>query len=225
MGRTVNAAVPAASSGNDFAQRQRNAGWLKTLHRWHWISSAICLLGMLLFSVTGITLNHAADIPAHPRVTRHADRLPAPLRASLAPEGASTEAANAPLPAPLVDWLHTTLGVNAGGRDAEWSPEEVYLALPRPGGDAWLRIDRDSGAVEYERTDRGWIAYLNDLHKGRNTGTAWRWFIDVFAAACLLFSLTGLLILKYHAGNRPATWPMVGLGLVVPALLALLFIH
>jgi hypothetical protein len=28
-----------------------------------------------------------------------------------------------------------------------------------------------------------------------------------------------------HAGNRPWTWPMVGLGLVLPALLALLFIH
>ncbi|NTV11206.1 MAG: hypothetical protein HGA47_10590, partial [Zoogloea sp.] len=24
------------------------AGWLKTLHQWHWISSALCLLGMLL---------------------------------------------------------------------------------------------------------------------------------------------------------------------------------
>jgi uncharacterized protein len=28
-----------------------------------------------------------------------------------------------------------------------------------------------------------------------------------------------------HAGNRAATWPMVGLGLVLPAVLALIFIH
>ncbi|RKW98339.1 hypothetical protein D9B85_13640, partial [Corynebacterium diphtheriae] len=28
-----------------------------------------------------------------------------------------------------------------------------------------------------------------------------------------------------HAGNRPSTWPLVGLGLVIPLLLALLFIH
>ncbi|NIV36045.1 MAG: hypothetical protein GWN58_43325, partial [Anaerolineae bacterium] len=33
--------------------------WLGTLRQWHWISSALCLVGMLLFSVTGITLNHA----------------------------------------------------------------------------------------------------------------------------------------------------------------------
>jgi hypothetical protein len=28
-----------------------------------------------------------------------------------------------------------------------------------------------------------------------------------------------------HAGNRSATWPMVGLGVVIPVVLALLFIH
>jgi uncharacterized protein len=101
----------------------------------------------------------------------------------------------------------------------------IYLSLPRPGGDAWLRIMRDTGEFEYELTERGWISYLNDLHKGRNTGLAWSWFIDIFAAACLVFSITGLLILKMHALKRPSTWPMVGLGLLVPLLLTLLFIH
>ena len=30
--------------------------WLKQMRQWHWISAAICLIGMLLFAVTGITL-------------------------------------------------------------------------------------------------------------------------------------------------------------------------
>ena len=77
----------------------------------------------------------------------------------------------------------------------------------------------------YESTDRGWVSYLNDLHKGRNTGAAWSWFIDIFAGVCVLFSLTGLLLLQRHATGRPSTWPLVGLGLIVPVLLALLFIH
>ena len=88
-----------------------------------------------------------------------------------------------------------------------------------------MSIDLTSGDIEYERTDRGWIAYLNDLHKGRNTGGAWSWFLDIFAIACLIFSLTGLVLLNMHAGNRAATWPMVGLGLVLPAVLALIFIN
>ncbi|MZE43442.1 hypothetical protein GTY49_10850, partial [Streptomyces sp. SID5477] len=40
--------------------------WLKQLHSWHWISAAVSLVGMILFAVTGITLNHAASIPAEP---------------------------------------------------------------------------------------------------------------------------------------------------------------
>ena len=110
-------------------------------------------------------------------------------------------------------------------RSAEWSADEVYIALPRPGGDGWMSIQRNDGRVELEQTDRGWISYFNDLHKGRNTGIWWNWFIDIFALTCLLFCITGLLLLHLHARQRAATWPIVGLGLVIPLVLALLFIH
>ena len=200
----------------------RRAYWLKTLHEWHWVSSAICLIGMLLFAVTGFTLNHAGQIEAKPRVTSLQATVPAEVLAEVkAPEGKD----RVPLPAALRDWARAQWGIDTDGREAEWSEGEVYVSLPRPGGDAWMRVSLPDGEAEYERTDRGWISYLNDLHKGRNTGAAWSWFIDIFAAACLVFCITGLFILKMHAGNRPFTWPMVGLGLVLPALLALLFIH
>jgi len=194
------------------------AHWLKTLHQWHWVSAAISLAAMLLFAITGFTLNHAADIEGTPQVTQLQARVPAALLAGL-------PADNAPLPAALAAWLDATWHISTAGREAEFSDDEVYLSLPRPGGDAWLRISLLDGDAEYERTDRGWISYLNDLHKGRNTGTAWRWFIDIFAAACLVFCATGLGILYLHAKNRPMAWPTLGLGLLLPALLALLFIH
>ena len=122
-------------------------------------------------------------------------------------------------------WLQSTWQVSSNGRQAEWQDGEVFVSLPRPGGDAWARVDLEAGEAEFELTDRGWISYLNDLHKGRNTGKAWSWFIDIFAAACLVFCLTGFFILKMHATKRPFTWPMVGMGLVIPVVLALLFIH
>jgi hypothetical protein len=146
--------------------------------------------------------------------------MPEPLQASL-----HDKMPTQGLPLALRQWLEAELSIRLDGRDAEWSDGELYIGLPRPGGDAWLSLDVESGALEYESTDRGWIAYLNDLHKGRNTGTAWFWFIDVFAVLCVVFSLSGLLLLQRYAGNRPSTWPMVGLGLVLPVLLALLFIH
>ena len=201
---------------------RRRALWLKQLYRWHWVSSAACLIGMLLFTVTGLTLNHAAHIESRPRVTGRDGRLPSPLLAELT---AGLRPRKGLVPAPVDDWIRRELSVSVGGRDAEWSKDEVYVALPHPGGDAWLSIDLEGGEVRYERTDRGWVSYLNDLHKGRNTGEAWSWFIDVFAVACLVFCTTGLLLLQLHAAGRPSTWPMVGLGLVIPLILAILFIH
>ena len=207
----------------------QRAYWLKKLHEWHWISSAICLIGMLLFAVTGFTLNHAGQIEAKPKVETREAQLPADLLEKLqqaqkqSAQAASKDVVN--LPADIEVWLAQQIKVSAKGFAVEWSEEEAYVPLPRPGGDAWLRVDMNDGAVEYETTDRGWISYLNDLHKGRHAGAAWSLFIDLFAIGCLVFCITGLLILKMHAQRRPMTWPMVGLGLVLPALLAVLLVH
>ncbi|MEL1263680.1 PepSY-associated TM helix domain-containing protein [Pseudoxanthomonas putridarboris] len=202
-------------------QQQRRGFWLRTLHQWHWISSAVCLVGMLLFAITGITLNHASRIEAAPEVTNHTATLPSPLLAGLG----DRQEGHAPLPPAAATWLGDELSISIGQRPAEWSDGEIYLSMPGPGTDAWLSIDRETGAVEYERTRRGWISYFNDLHKGRNAGPAWGWFLDIFAVACLVFCITGLFLLYLHGRQRRMTWPMVGLGLLVPLLIALLFIH
>ena len=203
-------------------QQQASRGfWLRTLHQWHWISSAVCLIGMLLFSITGITLNHASKIEAKPQVQNQQLELPAPVLKALG----EREDGNAPLPARVADWLSNRLEVSIGSREAEWSPEEIYLSMPGPGSDAWLSIDRETGAVEFEKTRRGWVSYFNDLHKGRNAGPGWGWFLDVFAVACLVFCITGLFLLHLHARQRRMTWPLVGLGLLIPLLIALLLIH
>lgn len=199
----------------------RRGYWLRTLHQWHWISAAVCLVAMLLFSATGITLNHAAKIEATPRVAHGTATLPASLLRALP----ARESGHAPLPATVAGWIQAHTQLQVAGRDAEWSAEEVYVSMPGPGRDAWLSLQRADGALEYERTDRGWLSYLNDLHKGRNTGPAWAWFIDIVALACIVFTVTGLCLLQLHARQRRMTWPYVGLGLLVPVLLALLFIH
>lgn len=209
-------------SSSDLAtQQQRRGFWLRTLHQWHWISSAICLVGMLLFAATGLTLNHAARIEAKPQVSNHRLTLPAPMLERLR----GPDEGHAPLPASISGWLSGELSLRLSGQPAEWSAEEIYLSMPAPGEDAWLSIDRETGAVEYERTERGWISYFNDLHKGRNAGPAWGWFIDLFAIACLVFAITGLFLLQMHARQRRMTWPLVGFGLLLPVLIALLLIH
>ncbi|HBC17414.1 MAG TPA: hypothetical protein DC022_01350, partial [Alcanivorax sp.] len=79
--------------------KKRKAFWLKQLHQWHWITSALCLISLLLFSITGITLNHASAISADPTIREEEASLPAPLleALSLHQEG--------PLPVPVRDCL------------------------------------------------------------------------------------------------------------------------
>ncbi len=202
-------------------KRKWRSWWLKQLHSWHWISAALSLTAMLLFAITGITLNHAASIGAKPVVVEKSGTLPRSLLHMLS----APHTADAPLPVPVAKAVATAVGLDPAGKPVEWSDSDAYVALPRPGGDGWVSIARATGAITAETTDRGWISYLNDLHKGRNAGAAWFWFIDAFAGACILFTLTGLLLLQLHARHRPSTWPIVAAGLALPVLLAILFIH
>jgi len=217
-------AVLDSSSATHLAQQQLRRGfWLRTLHQWHWISSALCLVGMLLFAMTGLTLNHAAHITAQPQISRQQLQLPPMLLAKLQASVVDTDTAL--LPVEVGQWLSAELGIRIDKRLAEWSDDEIYISLVAPGQDAWLSIDRSSGEVEYEKTWRGWVSYFNDLHKGRNTGPVWTWFIDLLALSCLVFCISGLFLLYFHARQRQMTWPIVGLGLLIPLFIALLFIH
>jgi len=210
----------AGSTQQDRATHRSH--WLKTLLRWHWVSSALALPALILFTFTGVTLNHAADIPANTRVTEIQAMVPGPVLQEL-----RLLAANPPaeLPSALGQWLTREQGIALGGGQAEWSETELYIAFPRPGGDAWLSLYLESGELLYEHTDRGWIAWANDLHKARNTGVWWQGFIDAFAVVCLVFCLTGLGLLWLHARERAGIWPVAGLGLLIPVLLAVLTIH
>lgn len=195
---------------------------LMTIRKWHWMSSALCFVCMLLFSVTGITLNHAADIEASPTTTHLEGVVP---EAVLAEVVVAKEQKNMEVPAIVLRWFSDTHKLNFSRTQAEINDTELYLALPRPGGDAWLSLDTENGKFEYESTSRGWISYANDLHKGRNTGMAWIYFMDLFAIACIIFSVTGFLLLQRYADTRSQTWPLLIAGLVLPVLFMLFLIH
>ena len=215
--------APAPSKPAVKKKKGRNPFWVKQLHTWHWVSSAVSMIGLLLFAITGITLNHAASIEGAPVVKTADATLPATMLPTIAAKDGEADAKK-PLPAPVASWVQKTFS-QPGDGVAEWSADEIYLPLPRPGGDGWVSIDRTTGAASSERTDRGWISYLNDLHKGRNAGEVWKWFIDIFAGACVIFAITGFFLLQLHAKKRPVTWPLVAAGLAIPALLAIIFIH
>jgi hypothetical protein len=192
----------------------------RTSHVLHWMSAAVCLAALLLFSITGITLNHASAIGGEPVVTRHEAQLPQPLMGLVAGTDEQVR-----LPGPIGDWLESEFAIDTRNASVEWSEEELYVSAPGPGRDAWVALDRATGMAKSERTDRGWMAYFNDLHKGRNAGVVWWIFIDVVAVACLFFSITGLVLLQIQARQRKSTWPLVGGGVAIVIALMIFFAH
>lgn len=198
---------------------RRRSFWLQQVRLWHWVSAALCLTCMLLFAGTGVTLNHAGVFEPPPRTTSASLQLPPTLAAQLS---AGPLEGPAPLPASVRAWIDQQLGLDLSKDRAEWSEEEVTAAIPRPGGERTLTIDRLSGAVAYETSSRGVVGALNDLHTGRNSGPAWSWFIDVFAAGCLIFAATGLALACLYARGRPLTWPLLATGAAAPLILVIL---
>lgn len=195
---------------------------LMTIRKWHWMSSALCFVCMLLFSVTGITLNHATDIEASPTTVHLEGVVPEELLKAISLNDAQK---NITVPDSILNWFETNHEIRFANNQAEVNDGELYLVLPRPGGDAWLSIVTETGDFEYESTSRGWISYFNDIHKGRNTGSAWIYFMDVFAIACIIFSVTGFLLLQRYADTRSKTWPLVIAGLLVPIFFMMFLIH
>ncbi|MCC5880598.1 MAG: PepSY-associated TM helix domain-containing protein [Idiomarina sp.] len=198
-----------------------------SVRQWHWVSSAVCLAGLLLFAITGITLNHAGLLEGHIRTVTVEAPLPSEVADALNEYLAGdfdNAKERAELPNVVSQFIHTSSGERLSRhiRQAQVTDIDIYMSLPRAGGDAWLVIDADAAELLYERTDRGFIAYLNDLHKGRHTGLAWSLFMDAIALSCVVFALTGLWLLIRQQRQRPLTWALTTLGLLIPVLIMLL---
>lgn len=206
----------------DRPPRSTRAFWLRQVRLWHWVSAAFCMTALLVFAATGIALNHADLAEGEPAAVTRELNLPSAQLGALA---AGPQEGAAPLPPALSTWLEKTLSAPVEGAIAEWSPDEVRLSLPRPGLERLVSIDRATGALTYEATDRGPVGALNDLHTGRNAPRAWAFVTDVLAAGIVFFALTGLALLWLQARGRPATWPLIAAGVAAPLLAILLILH
>ncbi|PXF63922.1 PepSY-associated TM helix domain-containing protein [Kangiella spongicola] len=211
-------------------RKNKKSFWMKQMHTWHWISSAICLICMILFAITGITLNHASFFESEPEEKVVETVIPQEVLVSLqlqterAIEQGSLD--NLEFSNGFIAYLEDKIphDLSLLKEQPDWSEEEIYIQKPLPGGDVWMSVDIPSGELVYMHTERGIIAWLNDLHKGRNTSLVWIWFIDIFAIATLIFCLTGLVLLQLHSKNRPSTWYVTAAGIIVPAILAIFLI-
>src|SRR5262249_52878217 len=91
-------------------------------------------------------------------------------------------------------WTHSIPGALADFR-VDGAGSVCWFKVPGYGADAF--IDRQTGHYRLTETYHGFVALINDLHKGRDTGPVWSVLIDVSAVLMTVISLTGLVLLFY----------------------------
>ena len=102
----------------------------------------------------------------------------------------------------------------------EASATEGSIAFKNPGYSAELFFAVDTGEFELTIEQQGWVAVMNDLHKGRDTGSVWKWVIDVAAGFLVVISLTGLTMQFFLRKRRMSALLAAGAGTI--ALIALI---
>lgn len=184
---------------------------LAIVTRWlHIYGSMFGLIALLFFGVTGLTLNHPDWTLGS---VRRQEELTGTLELGWIRAGLPDERVAR---LEIVESLRRRHNVTGAVEEFRLDEREALVAFKGPGCSADAFIDRDTGAYRLTRVREGWVALINDLHKGRHTGAAWAWAIDVSAALTVLISASGLILLLYLRRRR-----LVGLvtGLIGGAIL------
>lgn len=186
--------------------------WARRLHIY--VSMAL-LLVVLFFSLTGITLNRPhLYVSDSPNVDRNI--LSIPDRFFVLEQGKFSVDKT-----PLLNYLATegklsgkpsAMQMFSEVEEGELVEGELSLDYKGPGYNSTVFIDMVTQEAEIEITHYGAIAVLNDLHKGRNSGEVWAWFIDISALLMVFFVLTGvcLLVPKKKSFSLGLKWTAFG---------------
>jgi hypothetical protein len=197
--------------------------------RWlHIYLSMFSMATLLFFAVTGITLNHPAwFFGGSERTVQVQGQLkPEWLKpATPQPEGEGRQdAANSVAKLDVVEHLRKTHGIRGALVEFRADERECMVTFKGPGYAADAFIDRATGRYDLTETAQGFVAIINDLHKGRDTGKVWSVLIDVSAILMTFVSLTGLVLLFYIKRRRRSGLLIALVGTIVVAVVFWLWV-
>ncbi|MBH8558470.1 PepSY-associated TM helix domain-containing protein [Hymenobacter negativus] len=171
--------------------KKRTAAWSRWLHVY---LSMLSFLVVLFFSVTGITLNHADWFDGQQAETKRTGTLPAAW--VNVPDTARIKKLE------IVELLRSKYALRGAVSEFRMEDEQCAVSFKGPGYSADAFINRKDGTFELTELRQGLVAVLNDLHKGRDSGTGWSWVIDLSAGFLTLVSLSGLVMLFFLKNKR-----------------------
>jgi uncharacterized protein len=161
----------------DFYRHARYVhGWL----------SAFAFIVLFFFALTGLFLNNPAWFESNQEEAPVTLQIPQDLQQRLLNQ-------ENPSPA-LLDYVRSQQAVVGRYQSSEVMDQEVMIRLESPAGttDIWAMLD--SGEVEVTAKPASTVSLINDLHRGKNSGVAWSWLIDISAIVILLLSVAGYIL-------------------------------
>ncbi|ENU19695.1 hypothetical protein F994_02555 [Acinetobacter bohemicus ANC 3994] len=161
----------------DFYRHSRYVhGWL----------SAFAFLTLLFFSVTGLLLNHPEWF--EPAKTEQTTQLILPesvLKSIKQQENPSDT---------ILNYVRQQQNVVGRYQSSEVMDNEVMIRLESPAGATDIWVMADTGETEITQKPASTVSMLNDLHRGKNSGLAWSWLIDISAIIVIALSLVGYIL-------------------------------
>lgn len=151
---------------------------------WHGYLSAFAFLALIFFAATGLVLNH-------PEWTAGGGDRSAEVSAALPPAVVAKALAQPEPMRALAAELAERVPVVGGYASGEAFDGEAMLRFESPRGATDVVVDLASGRAEATVRRAGFLSLVNDLHRGKNAGPAWKALIDVVAALTLALSAVG----------------------------------
>jgi uncharacterized protein len=174
--------------------RPANPAWKRAVAQWsrwlHIYLSMVSFAIVLFFAVTGLTLNHQEWFAKQQKTAQFKGTMD---RHWLAGNVAQLQ---------VVEYLRSKHNITKALNEFRIDDGQVSVSFKGPGYEATAFIDRETGAYDVTETKMGLAAVLNDLHKGRDSGKAWRWLIDGSAVFMTFVSVTGIVLILFLQKRR-----------------------
>jgi hypothetical protein len=184
-------------------------GWTRTIHIY---LTMMGLLAMVLFGITGYTINHEDLFGAtHPIVAEFQGETPR------APVAAGDRLA-------VVENLRKTFRISGAVTSYDDFEDEVSIAFKEPGQIWEIRVAKATGKVDVHHEAFNFAAVINNLHRGRYAGESWRWVIDVSAWLVVLACLTGFFLWLALPRRRRAGIAFLAAGTLITLGVIYLFV-
>ncbi|MGH1470684.1 MAG: PepSY-associated TM helix domain-containing protein [Cellvibrionaceae bacterium] len=199
---------------------RKTASYSRVIH----IYLSTCLFTLLiLFCITGIVLNHLDWLDGTSNDGRAEEILPKEfLTAAESKENQRLSDMSLEGVKKILNDKYQLSAVSSIEYDDDIG--EIILDYKIPGGYASAVIDTNENIILIDYRQGSAWSIMSDLHKGRHSGVAWSWVIDISAALMVLFSITGLIILFQNKKHRMKAFVFAIAGTVTPIIIYVFFV-